>query len=132
MYDVDLIDPEILGQVEKRKTRLTALAGLTDGWLDGEGEAIDREVLRVAKSFLAKRPALAENYKIFPNVNGGIVFEFKTGNWDLSIEFSKPGTIELYGVEVDGSDEIPNKTYETLDEQFLSDFDRYVGVLTAK
>jgi hypothetical protein len=128
VFDVDLIDPEIVERLEKCKTRLGEFQSLAKGWHNGGGEPIAPEAIRAAEAFLAKRPAFAETYGIFPTLDGGVLIEFQTKTWDFSLEVGKTGAIEIFGIEIDGPGELPSHVYERLDDKFLAEFDRHIGV----
>ena len=132
VFDIDLIDPEIVEQLEKCKTRLIELQSLGEGWLDGAGESIAQDAIRAAEAFLSKRPAFAETYGIFPTPVGGILIEFQSGTWDISVEFTNAGAIEMFGVEINGPGELPSRAYEALNEAFLAEFDSYTRVPTRR
>lgn len=57
-----------------RQGRITELAQLEDGWLDGVGKAITRQSLREARTLA---DALASrDFAIFPTEDGRIRFEY--------------------------------------------------------
>lgn len=57
-----------------RQGRITELAQLEDGWLDGAGKAITRQSLREARTLA---DALASrDFAIFPTEDGRIRFEY--------------------------------------------------------
>jgi hypothetical protein len=43
--------------------------------------------------------------------------------WDYSVEFGPDGTVEMYGVEVSGSDEMEPVRYPALGADFIGVFD---------
>jgi hypothetical protein len=132
VFDVDLIDPQIVEQLEKCKARLGEFESLGEGWLDGAGESIATEAIRAADAFLTKRPAFAEIYGIFPTSDGGILIEFQNGTWDISVEFTKAGGIEMSGVEINGPNDLPSRAFEAVNERFLAEFDSYARASTRK
>ncbi len=132
VFDVDLIDPQIVEQLEKCKTRLSEFESLREGWLDGAGESIAKDAIRAADAFLTKRPAFAETYGIFPTADGGILIEFQNGTWDIAVEFTKAGAIEMSGVEINGPNDLQSRAFESLNEAFLEEFDSYSRASTRK
>jgi len=127
VFDVDLIDREIVERLEKCKARLTEFRSLAKGWHNGDGEPIASEAIRATEAFLVKRPAFAETYGVFPTPSGGVLIEFQTKTWDLSVEVDSTGAMEIFGVEIDGAGEISSRIYERMDDEFLSEFDRQIG-----
>ena len=125
VFDVDLIDTELSDNVLKCKIRLDELRQLPEGWLDGAGKKIDENALSTAEKFLMKRPALADKYRIFPMETGGVLFEFETDGWDLSVEFYSNNSVEIYGVEINGTDELIPQQFSDLDNNFIILFDKY-------
>lgn len=102
LYDVGLIDAQVGADLLKRRERLSALSELPEGWLDGEGEKISTAAIAQANLLLSRRPYISSVTRIFPTLNGGVLFEFVAGGWDYSLEFGPDGDFELFGIEVDG------------------------------
>lgn len=127
VYDVDLIDAKLAEDLEKCRRRVVELRTLQSGWHDGEGEAITAGAMNAATALLAKRPNLASAYRVFPTLAGGIVFEFETGGWDLSVELDPDGRPELYGVKLDGPDEVEPVSFDDLGERFFTSLDERTG-----
>jgi hypothetical protein len=124
---MDHIDAPIGAELVRCRQRVAELRVLNAGWHDGSGEAIDAAAADAAERFLAKRPFLASHYGIYPTDAGGLVFEFETRDWDFSVEFGPGGTVELYGVQLNGSEEMEPQVFESLDEHFIAAFDARVG-----
>ena len=103
--------------------RMTELRQLEDGWLDGSGLRPTDAAIGAAELFLSMRPDLASNFRICPMEIGGVAFEFEVGDWDYSIEFGPEGDVEMFGVEIDGADEMKPKTFGQVDDLFLAVFD---------
>jgi hypothetical protein len=103
--------------------RFTELLTLTNGWDAGGGSAIAKGAVASARTFLAMRPATLGTYKIFPTSAGGLLVEFEANSWDLSVEFEPNGSVELFGIEIDGDGELAPKSFRGLDERFLAAFD---------
>lgn len=127
VYDVDLIDAELAENLENCRRRVDELRGLAAGWHDGGGEAISLKAVDAATALLAKRPDLASAYRIFPTLSGGVTFEFETGGWDLSVELAPDGGSELYGVKLDGPEEIEPQAFADLGDAFFAAFDERIG-----
>ena len=64
-------------QRERSEERITELANLTEGWLDGYGAApIDTQSVQSAREFAAALPeGMHEFFGIYPTEQGGIQFE---------------------------------------------------------
>ena len=127
VYDVDLIDAELAENLENCRRRVDELRALGAGWHDGGGEAISLKAVDAATALLAKRPDLASAYRIFPTLSGGVTFEFETGGWDLSVELTPDGASELYGVKLDGPEEIEPQGFPDLGDAFFVAFDERIG-----
>jgi hypothetical protein len=124
VFDVELIDG---ADLMRCRGRLTELRGFETGWHDGSGAAIDAAAVDAAERFLAKRPSLAGAYHIYPTDAGGILFEFESKGWDFSIEFGLGGSVEIYGVQVEGPAEMEPQAFDGLNEVFFELFDARVG-----
>jgi hypothetical protein len=123
VFDVELIDSELSDKIEVCRKRLADLRELQDGWLDGDGYAPKSPSLESADKFLSKRPSLAGQYKIYPTSLGGVLFEFQVHGWDYSVEFGPAGTVEMYGVEIDGIAEMEPLMFEDAGDTFVTEFD---------
>ncbi|RVP23814.1 hypothetical protein CN080_11845 [Sinorhizobium meliloti] len=127
VYDVDLIDAELLDNLMKCRSRLTELRNLQDGWLNGSGSSPTENAASTAERFIRKRPAYSREFGIFPTPAGGIVLELEVDGWDYSVEFSSEGSVEMYGIEVGGPEELEPQYFEGINPEFLNFFDRRVG-----
>ena len=127
VYDVDVIDAELAGDLENCRRRVDELRRMGAGWHDGEGEAISPRAVDSATALLAKRPDLASAYRIFPTLSGGVTFEFETGGWDLSVELAPDGASEFYGVKLGGPEEIEPQAFADLGDDFFAAFDERTG-----
>lgn len=127
VYDVDLIDADLAEDLDRCRARVSELRSLPAGWHDGEGRAVAAPAADAAGALLSKRPDLASAYRIFPTLSGGLTFEFETNGWDLSVEFDPEGKPEIYGVRLDGPDEIEPQGFRELDAEFLAVFDQCTG-----
>lgn len=127
VFGVDLIDAELSDSIMNCRERLNELRNLRAGWHDGGGCAIDGAAIETARDFLAKRPFFAGAYRLFPTDNGGVLFEFEKQGWDFSIEFGVGGAVEMYGVRIDGPEEMESQFFTRLDDEFISAFDARTG-----
>ncbi len=127
VYDVDLIDAELSGSLERCRQRLEEISCLKHGWHEGAGEPVLPIAAGLAKLLLSKRPLLAGGYRIYPTEAGGVLFEFIANNWDLSVEISNSGFVEFYGVKVDGPDELTPLRFQGLTEEFFQQYDEVTG-----
>jgi hypothetical protein len=123
VFDVDLVDEEIADNLTRCRTRLAELSRIQAGWLDGSGAAVDAAAVAAAESFLSKRPFLATAYRIYPTMSGGILFEFERNGWDFSVEFNVDGSIEMYGVQINGEGEMQPHNFSLMNDEFISLFD---------
>lgn len=91
--------PRITGAVS---ARLAELSDLQSGWLDGEGAEISPSVISLAGTVQA---ALADrgvgSPAIFPTPDGGILFEWARGPWQLSVEVRPDLSLHLVQVHGD-------------------------------
>ncbi|ACI93249.1 conserved hypothetical protein [Afipia carboxidovorans OM5] len=126
VFDVGLIDAEIGEDLLRCSSRLSELQSLPPGWRDGNGLSISSNAIDVATRFIAKRPFLAKQYRIYPTEDGGILFEFETNGWDISVEFLPSGEIEMYGVKIDSDEELEPTKFANLESDFIAAFDRGV------
>ena len=127
VHAVALIDERIAADLERCRTRLFEIGMLADGWDDGRGSVIAVDVMASANTLLRKRPFLCSAYRIFPTVTGGVLFEFETNGWDLSLEIVEGGAVEIFGFEVDGEDELLPKRFDGVAADVLAELDKYVG-----
>jgi hypothetical protein len=124
VFDVELIDEADLMHC---KRRLAELRGFEAGWHNGSGAAVNTAALAVAERFLEKRPVLARAYHIYPTLAGGVLFEFENNGWDFSVEFGPGGTVEMYGVQIVGPEEMEPQTFDNLNSAFVDLFDTRIA-----
>jgi hypothetical protein len=127
VFDVELIDAELSDSIMRCRDRLNELSSLGAGWHDGDGNAVTPSAVEAAKVFLAKRPFFAGAYRLYPTEAGGILFEFKNDGWDFSVEFGAEGTVEMYGIQISGSEEMEPEFFGRLGEDFIKVFDEHMG-----
>jgi len=127
VHVVGLIDERIAGELQRCRIRLVEISQLAEGW-DGDAScAVSKAALASANQFLSRRPHLCGNYKIFPTVAGGLLFEFETGLWDLSLEFLPGGDVEFFGIEIEGKGEISPDLYPEVSEALIAELDKHAG-----
>lgn len=127
VFDVAVVDASIEAGMTKSYERLAEIGQLQQGWLDGSGLAVDHTALHSAQQFVNARVVLAAAMRIYPNESAGVLIELEVGGWDMSIEFASDGSVELYGIEVDGNDEMEPETFAGVCEQLLTAFDARVS-----
>lgn len=123
VFDVAVVDASLEAAVSRSYERLHELSRVKAGWLDGEGSPIDEAALRSAQQFVSKRAILAGAMRIYPNEGAGVLIELETGGWDMSIEFASNGSVEIYGIEIDGADEMEAQTFNGVGDELLAAFD---------
>lgn len=79
------------------KERLADLAGLQDGWLDGEGKAITPVAIARARRVLRWMP---RGY-VYPTPEGGVQWEYDMDNWAATLEFDEKGRIQFSLIEIE-------------------------------
>lgn len=124
VFDIALVDADLGANLNRCRNRLAEVQAAGGDWHDGEGPAISRHAVDKASKFLSKRSSLAAHYRIFPTEEGSVLFEFEVSGWDLSLEFSSNGSVQLFGVEIDGPDEMGPETFNDLDDGFFELFDK--------
>jgi hypothetical protein len=106
---------------------MAALRGLKAGWHDGQGHPIGPTALQAAEILMTARPLFTEAYRLYPTEEGGVLIEFETRGWDLSVEIDASGAVQFYGVEIARGAEIAPRPFDGVSEQFLSVFDEVAG-----
>lgn len=127
LHALTVIDERLAADMERCRSRLQALAELRDNWDDDGAKAVTPAAHRAGGLLLAKRPLLSSRYKIFPTRVGGLLFEFLENGWDLSAEFSPDGSVELFGFQEDGDEELLPLHFPEVSSEFLEQFDKQVG-----
>jgi len=126
--DISLVDADILAELSRCQQRLNDISNLPKGWHHDTGERVSPQALGVANQLLMKRPSLCSSFRIFPTLQGGVLIEFDANGWDISIEISFTGELELYGVEIAGPGELDDQIFPQIDEAFLAALDLLVGL----
>jgi hypothetical protein len=126
-FDVDVIDAKVVADLERCRKRIECLSVLQNGWHDGSGAAPSPEAVATAKRLLSARPQLAGGYRLYPTDEGGIMFEFLHNGWDYSVDVLSSGKIEVYGVQVDGPDDLDATAFEGIDDNALTFLDGLTG-----
>lgn len=79
------------------ETRLEELAQLQDGWMDGNGRALNRaSLMRLVQAFGESfDPDLPLPY-LYPTPEGGVQAEWTLGRWEVSLEIILPSLAADY------------------------------------
>lgn len=114
---VDSVDQLVLIDELDVYARLTELAALKDGWLDGEGKALDPSELRWLEdwfsSFIQDDLPLPH---LYPTIDGKVRAEWTLGQNEISLEFNV-GTKEAFWHSLDlSTDESEERTVALEDE----------------
>jgi hypothetical protein len=123
VFDVGVVDND---DFKKCRTRLDELRNLKDGWHDGHGFQIAQAPLDLAQKFCIKHPTYCGLFRLYPTEVGGVLIDFERDGWDFSVEFSPTGGVEMYGIEIDGSQEMEPVEFPGLNDDFDAEFDRRV------
>lgn len=113
-----------LNAVEFCMQQLNKYAKYEHGWLDGEGEKINRTAVSEAKKFISMAPELANRYLISPTPEGYVFIEFICDGWKKCLEFSDEG-IETFGHDIGERLGKFQRTFERSDSdlaEFISNF----------
>jgi hypothetical protein len=97
------------------------------GWHDGAGIGPSMAAVSNAMRFLEVRFSFCDLYRIYPTDTGGVIFELRIKNWDVSLEFLSDGKVQLDGLEIVGEQEVGPSIYDGISNQLLADFDGLVG-----
>ena len=128
VYDVEIIDSSLSNSLN----RIDELKKLELGWHNGDGSPITQVAIDTSQKFLSLRPNLSSIYRIYPTVEGGILFEFEINGWDISTEFKATGQIEIFGVQLGGQDELEPESFDDLESGFMSVFDKFTNSENSK
>jgi hypothetical protein len=107
IHDVSVLDePENLAVLD---SRLDELAALGPGWLDGDGERVDRDVLERARRVLADLLAFeVPRARVFATPEGGVQAEWSIDGREVSVAFEPDGGIYALSVDLaSGTSEEP-------------------------
>ncbi|WP_431259641.1 hypothetical protein ACQ86G_05415 [Roseateles chitinivorans] len=107
--------------------RLTELAALPSNWNDDGAPPISVLALEITRQLLALRPPLIRLSELFPSPEGGVLIEYVRGSWDLTVEISADGTLEIFGFEIDGTRKLFPHPYPSLDANFFAALDTAGG-----
>ena len=110
--------------VEKRLAELEALPA---DWNDDGAPPIAALALALTRQLLALRPPLIRLGELFPSPEGGVLVEYVRGAWDLTVEVSPDGTVEIFGFEIDGNLKLFPHPYPSMNAEFLEAFDNAGG-----
>jgi hypothetical protein len=107
--DVEFVDDERAGDVQRLWTRIGVLEKVGDGWLEGEGRAPSPLALARAREVLARLlatyPSL-DRPKVFPTPDGGVQAEWVRGRWAAEALFDvEEGSISAEATHGDSGEE---------------------------
>jgi hypothetical protein len=122
VFDVALVSDGLSGC----QKRLEEMRSLASGWHDGAGAAISAIAIKHAWEFIIKRHVLGPAFRLFPDSGGGVLIDFEHAGWDYSLLFKSSGSVEMYGVEIDGQGDLPAFESPKMNEDFLVTFDAQV------
>lgn len=128
VFEIAVVDNDLSAALSRCRNRLEELRALNNGWLDGAGLQITDRALKAAESFVVKRAAFCAVFRLYPTETGGILVDFEHSGWDYSVEFNAEGSVEIYGIEIGGSDELEPTEFDFVDEDFLSAFDKRMTI----
>jgi hypothetical protein len=93
----------LAAKISASLARIRELAGLKDGWLDGEGVAISAGALGMATEIYKNHAAIQAHASLFPTVEGGLQIEFMSYPLDAEIVIEASAavraTVDIDGVE---------------------------------
>lgn len=127
VHTVALIDESIAAELERCKSRLIEIQSLQKDWDGTGGLPTGVAAIDAANRFLARRPHFCSQYKIYPVADGSVLFEFECNDWDLSVEFSPNGSVEFFGIEIDGEREFEPISFDGVEDDLIVEFDKYAG-----
>jgi hypothetical protein len=107
--------------------RLVELAALPADWNDDGAPPISALALQITRQLLALRPQLIRLSELFPSPDGGVLMEYVRGTWDLTVEVSGDGTLEIFGFEIDGTRKLFPHPYPSMSIEFLDALDTAGG-----
>ncbi len=93
--DLEVVDDERAGEVQRIWDRLVAFRSIGNGWCEGEGVAVtdlaNARVKSVIARLLVENPSIPAP-SIYPTLIGGIQAEWKLGPWVVDLEFPSDDT----------------------------------------
>lgn len=107
--------------------RLAELAALPSNWNDDGAPPISASALQVTRQLLAQRRPLIGLSVIFPSPDGGVLIEYVRGVWDLTVEVSPDGSLEIFGFEIGGTLKLYPRPYSHISPEFLDVLDATGG-----
>lgn len=108
--------------------RVIEMQQLQVGWGEGSGEKISERAVRAALQFINARPDLLSFLHVYPTDDGGVLFEFESGKWDLSVEMTPAGKIELYGVRLDSDEALEPMHFDNIDPHLMNQINSRVAL----
>jgi hypothetical protein len=99
IHDVSVL--EDAEELESLDRRIDELAGLTAGWLDGDGLPPDAIVLVRARRVLADLLSFdVPRPRVFPTLEGGVQAEWTVASHEITVTFEPDGTLYALAVNV--------------------------------
>ena len=123
VFDIGVVDND---DFKKCRTRIDEIGTLKDGWNDGQGNQITQAALDAAQRFCIKHPTYCGLFRLYPTEVGGVLIDFEYHGWDFSVEISTTGGVEMYGIEIDGRQEMKPTVFPDLNSDFDAEFNRRV------
>lgn len=127
VFEIAVVDNGISAALSNCRKRIDEIRALNAGWHDGAGLQISESALKAAELLLAKRASFSAAFRLYPTETGGILVDFEHRGWDYSVEFSATGSLEIYGIEINGPGEREPTEFELIDEDFLATFDSWMS-----
>lgn len=112
------VQPRAIGLTDECSRRFMELFCLEEDW--HEDGIVRPAMASVALSlmFLADEPQLRNQVRVYPTYEGGILLEYRFDGWDYALRFLNEGSIEFYGIEIDGPDEIGVLEFNGMNQAF--------------
>ncbi|WP_025769460.1 hypothetical protein [Thioalkalivibrio sp. HK1] len=112
-----------MGSIE----RLQELSEIEKGWLgDGQGERVVELALLQAKELISARADLADLFRIFPTIDGGVSLEFDIDDWSFAVEIMPDGVVEIDGGS-EGGEVFEGRSFDGLSKDFFEALDEMVS-----
>lgn len=113
------VDELWTGDAVHVRDRMDELLQLEAGWLDGEGNALDRLHAERVRDVLVAVVSVGDitSPRIFPTPDGSVEAEWTVGTWEVAVTFGLTGSVEVSAVNLTtGADADHELAFETLAE----------------
>lgn len=127
VLEVELVNANVNEALERCRGRIAELSYLGEGWHDGFGDAPSHRALTGALTFLEQNARLADQFRIYPTDEGGILIEFRLDGWSYSVDIASDGLADFYGVQIDGPRDIQFEALTVDSVEFQTQFNKAVG-----